>query len=263
MTNERAWRAWFAGRAIHEQALIALSLILVSFLIIDPLIFSTVKGLDPGLYRSFREITHIGRSNWILIPSGAAILILAWLRARSDEFRRTVIYGYVSQLLVYVFVTVAVSGLSASLMKNVLGRARPKLYEKVGPLEFEPFTFDSDFASFPSGHATTAGALTGILILFFPRAKIPVLIIGAWVAASRVMLGAHYFSDAVAGYLLGIAFAVFIASRLANKRWLFERDGSGVLRLRGQRLLHAAIGRIAGLFSRFDFRSLSEIKTKP
>ena len=246
MRDSRTLIGRFSRLSAYEKAVVALSAALGVFLILDPLVLSAVRGLDPDLRRFFRLLTDLGDSNWILIPSGAGLLILAWLQARERRPRRGVIYGYVSKLLVFLFVTVALSGLTASLTKNVIGRARPKLYDELGSLEFRPFSFDYGFAAFPSGHATTIGALAGVLAIVWPCARMPVFVAGAWIASTRFLIGAHYFTDAMAGYALGLAFAYFLRDRLARRGWLFRTDPKGDVRLRGRTLLRAATNALSG-----------------
>lgn len=240
MTGSRTWGERFFGLRAHEKAAIAVSVMLAAFLVLDPLVLAAVRGFDPELRRFFRLLTDLGRSGWILIPAGAGILVMTWLRAREVRYRRAVIYGYVSQWLVFLFAAVALSGLLASLSKNIIGRARPKFYDELGPLTFRPFTFDSDFASFPSGHATSAGALAGVLAILWPQARIPLFVAAAWIAGSRFLIGAHYFSDAMAGCALGVAFTYLLRDRLARRRWLFERDAAGQVHVRGQALMRVA-----------------------
>ena len=236
----------FSRLSAYEKAGIALSAVFAAFLIVDPLILSAALGLDPDLRRFFRLLTDIGESKWILIVSGAGVLLLAGLHARERSLRRGVIYGYVSKLLVFLFTAVALSGLTASLSKNVIGRARPKLYDELGSLEFRPFSFDYAFASFPSGHATTTGALAGVLAIVWPRARVPVFVAGAWIAATRFLITVHYFTDAVAGYALGLAFAYFLRGRLARRGWLFRTDPKGDVRIRGRTFLRAATRTVSG-----------------
>ena len=261
MAHSSTWPDRISGLAAYEKVVIAVSVILVAFLIVDPLVLTAVRGFDIGLKRSFQPLTGLGRSNWILIPSGLGILLLAWLRAQEEGFRRLVAYGFASQLLIFLFAAVALSGLTASLTKNILGRARPKLFEQMGPLEFQPFSFDHDFASFPSGHATTAGALAAFLAILWPRARVAFFLAGGWVAATRFLIGTHYFTDAVGGFALGVAFVYLLRNRMARRRWLFRMGRDGAVHLRGRALLDAATGdvrtRIGKLIPRAISRALS------
>lgn len=231
----------FSRLAPHEQAVLALSAVAAGFLVVDPLVLSAVRALDPGVRGFFRAVTDIGKSGWILIPSGAAVIVLAALRARGRGLRLRAAYGCLAQLLGFLFVSVAVSGLAASLIKNVLGRARPKLFDEAGPLAFQPFTFDADYAAFPSGHATTVFALAGVLTILWPRARVVILTLAAWGAASRFLIGAHYISDVAAGAALGLSFPYFLRRRLADRRWVFEKGPGGAIRLRGKRVMRWAV----------------------
>lgn len=230
----------FSRLGAYEQAGIALSGLFAAFLMLDPLVLSAVRGLDPDLRRFFVLLTTLGKVGWILIPSGAGIILLAWLHAREQSLRRGVILDYVSKLLVFLFASVALSGLASSLLKNVIGRARPKFHDELGSFAFQPFSFDYGFAAFPSGHAATIGALAGVLAIIWPRARVPLLLAGAWIAATRFLIAAHYFTDAVAGYALGLAFAYFLRGSLARRGWLFKLDRQGNARLRGRTLLRGA-----------------------
>ncbi len=240
MPDSRAAGGRFSRLGAYEKAGLALSLLFAAFLLLDPLVLSAVRGLDPDLRRFFTLLTNLGKSSWILIPSGAGILLLAWLRAREQSLRRGVIFDYVSKLLVFLFASVALSGLASSLLKNVIGRARPKFHDELGSFAFHPFSFDYGFAAFPSGHAATIGALAGVLAIIWPRARVPIFLAGAWIASTRFLISSHYFTDAVAGYALGLAFAYFLRGRLARRGWLFKLDKQGNARLRGRTLLRGA-----------------------
>jgi undecaprenyl-diphosphatase len=101
------------------------------------------------------------------------------------------------------------AALSVPLMKGVIRIARPtSLYSG-----FDAF-------SFPSGHATFAATLYGILAWLIARdlsgrwRTAPVtaaaLLIGA-IAASRIYLAAHWPSDVMAGLLFGFGLTAFFA----------------------------------------------------
>ena len=57
-------------------------------------------------------------------------------------FRNAAGYGLIASTIGFVFVSVGGAGLIANLTKYIIGRARPKLFETSGPLDFHLFAFD-------------------------------------------------------------------------------------------------------------------------
>lgn len=216
-----------------EKAAIAGSLVIATFLVVDPLVLQSVRSFDPETRAFFKSFTDLGKSGWILIPLGLAVIGLYVFRTRDHSFRMFVAAGYMIQLTGFIFVSVAVASLAGSLIKNILGRARPKLFDSLGPVEFQPFTFDYDYASFPSGHATTIWALAAALGILMPRARMLLLVAASWVAATRFLIGSHYLSDALGGAALGYFTVHLLRDRMAARRWLFRKKVDGTVALRG------------------------------
>ena len=64
--------------------------------------------------------------------------------------------------------------------------------------------------SFPSGHAMSAFALYGLLILYLPKKKryvYPLFMVAVIIAFSRVYLVQHFFPDVYVGSLIGVSLA--------------------------------------------------------
>jgi len=220
---------------ILEQVVLALSLVMIGFLLIDPFMVERARAISPETRKFFRTITNIGRSNWMLIPTGAAIALALVLRKRHVGFRNSAGYGLIASTIGFVFVSVGGAGLIANLTKNIIGRARPRLFDQVGALDFKPFAFEVDHASLPSGHATNIFAFATVIGMLWPRGRVLLYTIAAWIALSRVLIGQHYVTDVVLGAMLGTAFPYFVRDRFAARRWLFERTPEGGYRLRGVR----------------------------
>ncbi|WP_222104964.1 phosphatase PAP2 family protein [Corynebacterium anserum] len=111
----------------------------------------------------------------------------------------------------YIVASVAVSGAITQVLKRVFERSRPPRLDQI--------LLETDF-SFPSGHATAVAALAVGIVLFLSyrgyhrRLEFVVLAIAAviiaTVAASRLYLGAHWFSDILAGTLIGAGTALVL-----------------------------------------------------
>ena len=220
---------------ILEQVVLALSLIFICLLLIDPFMLERSKALPPEARKFFRSVTDIGKSNWMLIPTGSAIALALVLRQRHVGFRNSAAYGLIASTIGFIFVSVGGAGLIANLTKNIIGRARPKLFESMGPLEFKLFAFSPDYASFPSGHAANIFAFATVIAILWPRGRVLLYTVAAWIAASRVLIGQHYVTDVVLGAILGTAFPYLVRERFAARRWLFERTPDGGYRIRGGR----------------------------
>jgi membrane-associated phospholipid phosphatase len=76
----------------------------------------------------------------------------------------------------------------------------------------------SDFWSFPSGHTANAVAVALALSSIWPRCRAAAAIFAVLVAASRIIITAHYVSDVVMGAFLAFAIVPYI-------RFVFAQSG--------------------------------------
>src|SRR5262249_56117579 len=109
-----------------------------------------------------------------------------------------------------VLVSIGGAGLIGNLAKNILGRARPKLFETMGSLDFRLFAFSPDYASFPSGHATNIFAFATVIAMLWPKGRVLLYTVAVWIAASRVLIGHHYFTDLVVRPIIRTPFPYFV-----------------------------------------------------
>ncbi|MEN6641815.1 MAG: phosphatase PAP2 family protein [Armatimonadia bacterium] len=93
------------------------------------------------------------------------------------------------------------------LIKQLFGRLRPNVAAEA-TIFYGPSTSFMSF-SFPSGHATAAWTLAGIMSTYYPRWKWLFMILATAVCLSRVQLDRHFPSDILAGGLLGWYLAVW------------------------------------------------------
>lgn len=165
----------------------------------------------------FAAVERFGLGWPYLVLSAAAFAVLRWggswekLRPRAAAMREAaVIPGF-------FFAAIGASGLVVDLLKVIVGRTRPKLLFATGTYDFGWFGLRADDWSFPSGHAATAAALMAALWCLWPRPLWLYVFGAALVAASRVVTGAHYLSDVVAGAVIAVLVTRAIAA------WLFPQ----------------------------------------
>lgn len=126
-------------------------------------------------------------------------------------------------LYLYVIFSFAVSGMVGDLLKLVFARPRPAWVFGDQILALT----DATTHAIPSGHATKAVALAlPVLFLVASRPmgqgvwKGIVALLAMGVAASRIVLGAHYLSDVLAGVgmaFIGLPVGMFLAHLILRK----------------------------------------------
>ncbi len=134
------------------------------------------------------EAANYGRL-WLGVAAALAVT------GRRDA-RRAAARGLVSLALASATANVLAKGLS--------GRPRPHTgrVPHARRLRRDPVT-----TSFPSGHSASAAAFATGAVLEMPSLAVPVGCLAAAVIASRVVTGAHYPTDVLAGSALGIGAA--------------------------------------------------------
>ncbi len=184
-------------------------------------------GLPDNVHAIFKWITRWGESDWILVPSLAGIG-LAWLLALAT---RGGLREWARQLLVvccFIFAGVGLPSLVATLLKRIIGRARPEEWTEAAPLSFTPLNWDAySYQGFPSGHSTTAFSLALTIAFIWPKGLWPMLGVAVLIAASRIITGQHYLTDVTAGAVLGTLGAFAVRNFFASRGWLFAKGEGG------------------------------------
>jgi undecaprenyl-diphosphatase len=121
----------------------------------------------------------------------AALGLVVWLMVRRAR-----------RLALWVVVTMVAGGVLGAVLKVLVGRHRPDL--------LDPVARATGF-SFPSGHALNAALTAGVFVLVL----LPVVrrrwmlwtgaaVIAGVTGLTRIVLGVHWTSDVVGGWLLGV-----------------------------------------------------------
>lgn len=189
---------------------------------------------DAEWRQPFQFITHFGLSDWVLIPSALVFLasfIVYRFWSRTSRWRLALYEAAI--LSGFVFLSVGGTGLLTNLLKRFFGRGRPVVFDEVGAFDFQHVINDWTYQSFPSGHSTTAMATALVIGFLLPRFFRLFFVIALFTGISRVVVGDHYPTDVLAGFVIGSVGAYAIRNYFAHRRWLFRAMPDGRVYFRG------------------------------
>lgn len=211
-------------------ALLVAGVVAALMILVDPLVPGLRMKLPAWLVILSERLTDLGFGGVVLWPLGLAVVYVLALLPALDGVAQRVAASILARLG-FLFLAIAPVGLAVAALKHMLGRARPStaFYMKGAGnhLAFDWMVWKSSFASFPSGHSTTAFATAVALGALFPKARIPLLALAVPVVLTRIVLGSHYPSDVVAGAALGSAYVLLMVKLFAARRVVFRVDADG------------------------------------
>ncbi len=216
-----------APRKLAIGAAIAVAVYLLSMMVLDAAAIRAVGHVPGWIVSIFDFITDFGKSGWFLWPLGLLFIALAALPRVLTPFSQRVLAAIMVRVG-FLFTAIAVPSLFVTIVKRMIGRARPMVGGSLDPTLFIPFEGHAAYAGTPSGHVTTAFAVFVAFGTLWPRARTALLIYALLIAASRVLVIAHYPGDAFAGALVGAVGAVLVRRYFAQRRLGFAigRDGT-------------------------------------
>jgi undecaprenyl-diphosphatase len=214
-------RERYARRQVLLGVAIALVAIPFGLLVHQVVLDGPLTGLDERTARwlhdrvvdreplvsAMRTVSFFGSTVFLFTAVTAAVL---WLLRRRER-----------RLSLFLAVVCAGGGLINIAVKAAVGRPRPELDEPVATALGK---------SFPSGHSMSSlvcfGALLVVFLPFVPRAwrratvAVSVVLILA-IGLSRMVLGVHFLSDVLGGFVLGTAW--LLGSVALFETWRIER----------------------------------------
>ncbi len=175
-----------------------------------PILDAAMRARSPFLDGLVTAYTHIAGPIGMPIIAVVAIVVLSLVRK-----------SWTPAILI------AAAGIGSLLMtvagKDIIDRSRPPLADAVPPYEYSP--------SFPSGHTLNATVVAGVIAYLLVlrmstrRARaITITVAGSFaltIGLSRVFLGHHWFTDVLAGWVLGLAWLSLVIT--AHRLYLTTR----------------------------------------
>jgi membrane-associated phospholipid phosphatase len=216
---------WPLSRAVALRLLAAVLLIGATMILFDAWAVSAARHLPLWLMRAFDHITDFGKAGWFLWPLCFVLIGLAVAAPVTQRLAQLVIIALALRLS-FLFLAIAVPGLFTDIVKRI-GRARPFVTGTADPFAFSWFDFRAAYASFPSGHATTAFAAALAFGALWPKLRPFLWAYAAVIAFSRVVVTAHYPSDVAGGAMLGALGAILIRNWFAARRLVFVVAADG------------------------------------
>jgi membrane-associated phospholipid phosphatase len=179
---------------------------------------------EPGWFRgAFESITNFGLSGWFLIPFAAIVLALAAVVSPALSRMSQGVLTALAARFGFLFLAIGVPGLFVTIVKRLIGRARPFVVggSHDDPFAYMPFAWRPEYASMPSGHATTAVSAAIAIGAIWPRSRVVMWLYAVVIMFSRVAVLAHHPSDVLAGALTGAAGAYLLRRWFAARRLVF------------------------------------------
>ena len=222
-----------AELAVMGAALALIVLALVSFVLVGLVLDGETQGFDERILRALRKADDAAQPigpRWLKY---AALDVTALGSATVLGLAVFAVIGYLllqglPRMALFVLIASMGGSILNGYLKTLFGRARPDVV---------PHLREVMSLSFPSGHAMTSAAVyltLGVLLMRVSSRRVTrwycmgvAALATILVGLSRVYLGVHYPTDVLAGWMIGLSWALlcWIVERLLERRAVLARAG--------------------------------------
>ena len=161
---------WRAYTRLALGAAVAIAVLILIMVFVDVAAIKAARQAPSWLVRWFQFVTDFGLAPWFLAPLGGALLLIALITSPSLTRTSQLVLASLSVRLGFLFLAIAVPGLVVTIVKRIVGRARPIVAGEDAFL-YKFLLWRVEYASFPSGHATTAFAAAVAFGVLWPRLR--------------------------------------------------------------------------------------------
>jgi membrane-associated phospholipid phosphatase len=201
---------------------LTLAVAIVAMFSIDTAASDWAHRLPQWFIHAFEEITNFGLGGWFLIPSAFAFLCLAAVAAPTLPRITQGVLAALAARFGFLFLAVGAPGLFDTIIKRLIGRARPYVGSHDDPFAYIPFIWRPDYASMPSGHSANVAAAAIAIGALSPKMRPAMWFFALLIMFSRVVVLAHHPSDVIVGALVGAVGAVLVRRWFGARRLVFS-----------------------------------------
>ena len=206
-----------------------LLIIIIFFNFLDILIFQYSRSLHGLFFMFFQEVIDplseiFDPFNIILICTLILFININIKRIISNEKKLEVIkkntkfslekiislFNFLSLVCKHFILSLALAGILCNIFKYILGVSRPKYFFLEGYSRINFFNIEHKVSSFPSGHTQAAFTLAILIIIYFNRYTLFILVLAILMGLSRIFMSMHFPSDLIAGAYLGSIVPIII-----------------------------------------------------
>jgi len=152
-------------------------------------------------HRFLNATTHFAKAaHWLVAAVLVYIASWAWLRwgGMNPHAKLTL------QCALAFIISLGAGSALLHLTKLVIGRRRPRDELEMNLYGFVLFRFDLSLNSFPSGHALTIACVAVIATALWPQWAVLWFALALWLGMTRALLTAHFLSDVLVGFGVGL-----------------------------------------------------------
>ena len=222
--------AWRSPLRLGVGAALVIVIVAATMTMIDAPSVGVAQRVPEWLITAFDEVTHFGKSVWFVVPIALMLVTLGLLASPTLPSMSRGVLAAVAVRLGFLFLAIGLPGLCFAALKRLIGRARPLVEGGADPFIYRPLGWEVEYASFPSGHAIDAFAIAMALGALWPRARPVLWTYAVIIATSRLVLTAHFPSDAIAGAVIGVVGVLLVRDWFATRGLAFVLDPNGTIR---------------------------------